>query len=149
YRALVALPCIALLAASAAADDQTLADQASSWVDRNPRKLVHELNAVGLYPSLGSVAEGAGSGPGLAWFRPEIAGTPLDLYVGGAWSFKGDSGLDLRLGRVPYVPNHGPSRRNLEALTPSLVDRSNARPFFAYFEIRRDTLANAKVFGPG
>jgi Omp85 superfamily domain len=148
YRALGAFMAIAILVAPVAADDDTLADQATAWIDRNPRRLVRKLNEVGLYPSLGSVAEGGGSGPGLAYFRPEVAGTPLDLYLGGAWSFKGDSGLSLRIGRVPYVPNHGPSRRNLEALTPSLVDRSNARPFFAYFEARRDNLANESVFGP-
>lgn len=147
-RALGALFATAILVAPVVADDETLADQASSWVDRNPRQLVRKINQVGLYPSLGSVAEGAGTGPGLAYFQPELAGTPLDLYLGGAWSFKGDSSLDLRLGRVPYVPNHGPSRRNLEALTPSLVDRSNARAFFAYLEVRRDSLANGRVFGP-
>jgi len=136
------------LGTPALADDEGLAEKATSWIDRNPGRLVRQLNEVGLYPSLGNLGEGAGSGPGLAYFSPDFAGTPLDVNLGGAFSFKGDTLVNLRVGRIPYVPGSAPSkRRTLEALTPSLVDGSNARPFFVYGEFRHQTLANGRLFG--
>jgi Omp85 superfamily domain len=138
----------ASLSSAALADAQSLADKASSWIDRHPRRLMYSLNQAGLYPSLGNLGEGAGSGPGLAYFAPGFAGTPLDVNLGGAWSFKGDSVVNLRLGRIPYAPGRAPSkRRTLEALMPSMLDGSNARPFFVYGEFRHQELANGRLYG--
>ena len=136
------------LSAPVLAQEQRLTEKASSWIDRNPRHLIRELNNVGFYPSLGNLGEGAGSGPGLAYFNPNFAGTPIDLHAGAAWSFKGDTTLNLRVGRIPHVPGGAPSkRRSLEALTSSLADGSNARPFFVYGEVRHQMLANGRLYG--
>jgi hypothetical protein len=143
----IAVGLLSTLALPVLADDGSLTEKAGSWIDRNPRQWIHGLNEAGLYPSLSSFAEGAGSGPGLAYFAPEVAGTRLDLYAMGARSFGGDSILDLRIGQVPHIDGTAPTpRQNLEGLAPSLVDGSNSRRFFAYGEVVRQTLAGEQLF---
>ena len=129
------------------AQEQSLPERASSWIERNPRRLARQINGAGLYASVGNLGEGAGSGPGVAYFEPDFSRTGLDLYVGRAASFAGDSLYDLRLGRIPHEAGRAPSRRRtLDAISPSLCDGSNARPFFLYAEMRRHTLANGRIY---
>jgi hypothetical protein len=143
----VAVLVTAGLCAPLLAQAQSLPERASSWVERNPRRLVRQINGAGLYASVGNLGEGAGSGPGVAYFDPDFSRTGLDLYVGGATSFAGDSLYDLRLGRIPHEPGRAPSRRRtLDAISPSLCNGSNERPFFLYAELRGHTLANGRIY---
>ena len=139
---------VCCLAAHTFADDLTVADRTASWVTQNQRSIVRQFNRAGVYGSIGTLGEGAGSGPGLAYFQPNVAGTPLDVYAGRAWSLDGDSLYDFRVGRIPHAPGHAPSRhRTLALLTPSLVEGADAPRFFAYAEMRRRSLVNGRLYG--
>ena len=118
----------------------------AGWLERNPRRLQQAFAGAGIYPSLGSFAQGTGPAPGLTFFQPRVAGGPFDLMVSTAASFRGDSFEEVRIGRLPHAPGRAPSRQHsLEALTPAFAAGAADR-VFVYAELRRRDLESGELY---
>jgi len=58
------------------------------------------FNYRGLYPQFATLSTGSGFAPGARFWRPNIAGLPLDLQASGAYSFNGYQRYGLQFGHI-------------------------------------------------
>jgi Omp85 superfamily domain len=108
-------------------------------IERAAKRVSQALKQRKLYPYVTSLATGGGAAPGLAYFD-----TGLGLYGGVSESLKGDSLVELRVGRIPHVPDHAPSRRpGLEWMPGFVTGEDGQGRFFVYGQAKRLDL------GPG
>jgi len=129
----VILPCVA----SAAAEDGAtpVAEKRAPFperVERAATRVADELERMGLYPYVTSLATGGGAAPGVAYFDPTAGGGRLGLYGGLSQSVKGDSLLEVRLGRIPHEPGRAPSRRPGFEWMPGFVAGERGERFYAF-----------------
>jgi hypothetical protein len=132
-------------AATARAADDVPADKKEERaplpdrIERAAKQVSRAFKERNLYPYVTSLATGGGAAPGLAYFDPKIG-----VYGGLSASVKGDTLVDLQMGRIPHRPDRPPSRRpGLEWMPGFVAGEDGQARFFIYGEARRLDL------GPG
>lgn len=101
----------------------------------------------GLQPRLSNISADSGPAPGMAYWRPRVTGTNVDLFASASRSFRGDQLLELRLGRVPHRPGAFPSRRDGLEFIPAFEAGPAASRFFLYAEVRKMDFAHYHLDG--
>jgi hypothetical protein len=96
-----------------------------------------DMKEIGLYPRFGSLCPNSGTAPGLAYWKPEIGGSGIDVFGAASLTFRGDRLFELRVGQVPHRPGDVPSRKEgLEWLSAFEVGKGGSRKFL-YADVRR------------
>jgi hypothetical protein len=98
-----------------------------------------------LYPYVTSLATGGGAAPGLAYFDPKVG-----IYGGVSASVKGDTLVDLQVGRIPHLSGRAPSRRpGLEWMPGFEAGDDGQARFFVYGEAKRLDLGAGRYLQGG
>jgi hypothetical protein len=114
-------------------------------IERAAKAVSRAFKERNLYPYVTSLATGGGAAPGLAYFDPGVG-----LYGGLSASVKGDSLVDLRLGRIPHLPDRAPSRRpGLEWMPGFVAGEDGQARFFLYGEAKRLDLGAGRYLQGG
>jgi len=125
------LPCVAARAQEV--DEGEKRESLPERVERVVRDTSTRLKEKRLYPYVTSLATGGGAAPGLAYFDPKLGRGAVGLYGAVSHSVKGDSLLELRLGRVPHEAGRAPRRRLAFERMPEWVARAGPEGrLFAY-----------------
>jgi hypothetical protein len=102
-------------------------------IERLAKGASARLEEKGLYPHVTSLATGGGAAPGLAYFDPRLRRGTTGIYGAVSHSARGDSLLELRLGRIPHEPGRAPRRRlGFEWMPEYLASPVVESRFFAY-----------------
>jgi len=112
------------------------------------KKVSGQFEQLDLYPHVTSLTTGGGAAPGLAYFNPRLGHGAVGIYGGVSHSIKGDSLLELRLGRMPHEPGRAPGRRPGFEWMPEYVQApvSESR-FFAYGRLSQLDLEAGRYLG--
>jgi hypothetical protein len=141
------LPCVAGRARAQDGDKEggeTLPDR----LQRVARDVSARFKRVGLYPYVTSLATGGGAAPGLAYFDPKLGNRAMGLYGAASHSVKGDSLVELRLGRIPHEDGRAPRRRlGFEWMPGFVADPNPETRFFAYGQVRQLSLEAGRYLG--
>ncbi len=117
-------------------------------IQRLARDISARFKRVGLYPYVTSLATGGGAAPGLAYFDPKLGSGALGIYGAVSHSVKGDSLLELRVGRIPHEVGRAPRRRLGFEWMPGYVASSDPESrFFAYGRLRQLSLEAGRYLG--
>jgi hypothetical protein len=134
------LPCGA--ARARAQEGETRDESFPDKIQRLAKQVSGTFKERGLYPYVTSLATGGGAAPGMAYFDPRIGDGPVGVYASGSYSIKGDSLLELRLGRVPHEADRAPRRRlGFEWMPEYVAAPVDHDRFFAYGRVQLLDLA--------
>jgi len=118
---------------------KALGDQASLLLD--------SLENIGLHPRLGSLCPNSGTAPGLAFWKPGIGGSGIDLFAAASVTFRGDQLYEVRVGQVPHRSGEIPHRKEgLEWLSSFEAGDAGSRKFL-YADVRRLEVAAGGFLG--
>jgi hypothetical protein len=129
---------LALAAPQAQAQEEAPADGGRKdplpeRIERAAVRFSDALERLGLYPHVTSLATGGGAAPGLTYFDAAAGAREIGLYGSVSHSLKGDSLVELRLGRIPYEPGRAPSRRpGFEWMPGWVAGEHGEHRFFVY-----------------
>jgi outer membrane protein insertion porin family len=143
----VFLPC----AVAPAGAQESPGEEPESVPDRIQR-VVRDTSArfkkVRLYPYVTSLATGGGAAPGMAYFDPKLGNGAVGIYGAVSHSIRGDSLIELRMGRIPHEDGHAPRRRlGFEWMPGYVASASSYDRFFAYGRVSQLSLEAGRYLG--
>lgn len=141
------LPCAAGRVRAQGSEDEP-GESKPERIQRLAKDISARFKRVGLYPYVTSLATGGGAAPGLAYFDPKLGNGALGLYGAASQSIRGDSLLELRVGRMPHEAGRAPRRRLGFEWMPGYVAASDHESrFFAYGRVRQLSLEAGRYLG--
>ncbi|MGD8898166.1 MAG: hypothetical protein PVJ73_19205 [Acidobacteriota bacterium] len=144
------LLCVVFPSAAARAQSPDAEEQESlpERVQRVAKGVAARLESRGLYPHVTSLASGGGAAPGMAYFNPTLGKGPAGIYGAVSHSLRGDSLLELRLGRMPHEPGRAPRRRlGFEWVPEYVAAPASEGRFFAYGRLAQLDLEAGRYLG--
>jgi hypothetical protein len=137
------LPCAAVRARAQESepDGESFPDK----VQRLAKQVSGKFKERNFYPYVTSLATGGGAAPGMAYFDPKMGDGALGVYVSGSHSIKGDTLVDLRLGRMPHEEGRAPRRElDLEWVPDYVAAPVEQDRFFVYGQVSLLDLAEGR-----